>query len=100
MVKDEQMRQDVEEAIASQMPNTVAVPVYKMISNEELADINAVKKKLSEIGMEGALVLSVRNVDQKTTYYSSGMYPSAYYNFGGYYNYAWNYMYDPYGYQH
>ena len=98
MVKDQQMRQDVEEALASQMPNTVAVPVYKMISNEELADIEAVKKKLSERGMEGALVLSVRNVDQKTTYYSSGMYPSAYYNFGGYYNYAWNYMYDPYGY--
>ena len=98
MVKDQQMRQDVEEAIANQMPNTVAVPVYKMISNEELADIDAVKKKLSERGMEGALVLSVRNVDQKTTYYSSGMYPSAYYNFGGYYNYAWNYMYDPYGY--
>jgi hypothetical protein len=98
MVKDQQMRQDVEEAIASQMPNTVAVPVYKMISNEELADINAVKKKLSERGMEGALVLSVRNVDQRTTYYSSGMYPSAYYSFGGYYNYAWNYMYDPYGY--
>jgi outer membrane lipoprotein SlyB len=98
MVKDQQMRQDVEETIASQMPNTVAVPVYKMISNEELADIDAVKKKLSERGMEGALVLSVRNVDQKTTYYSSGMYPSAYYNFGGYYNYAWNYMYDPYGY--
>jgi len=98
MVKDQQMRQDIEEALASQMPNTVAVPVYKMISNEELADIDAVKKKLSERGMEGALVLSVRNVDQKTTYYSSGMYPSAYYNFGGYYNYAWNYMYDPYGY--
>jgi hypothetical protein len=98
MVKDPDMRMDVEEALASQMPNTVAVPVYKMISNEELADINAVKQKLSERGMEGALVLSVRNVDQKTTYYSSGMYPSAYYNFGGYYNYAWNYMYDPYGY--
>jgi hypothetical protein len=98
MVKDQQMRQDVEEALASQMPNSVAVPVYKMISNEELADIKAVKQKLSERGMEGALVLSVRNVDQKTTYYSSGMYPSAYYNFGGYYNYAWNYMYDPYGY--
>jgi len=98
MVKDQQMKQDIEEALASQMPNTVAVPVYKMISNEELADIDAVKKKLSERGMEGALVLSVRNVDQKTTYYSSGMYPSAYYNFGGYYNYAWNYMYDPYGY--
>jgi hypothetical protein len=98
MVKNPDMRMDVEEALASQMPNTVAVPVYKMVSNEELADINAVKKKLSERGMEGALVFSVRNVDQKTTYYSSGMYPSAYYNFGGYYNYAWNYMYDPYGY--
>ena len=98
MVKNPDMRMDVEEALASQMPNTIAVPSYKMITKEELADINAVKQKLSERGMEGALVLSVRNVDQKTTYYSSGMYPSAYYSFGGYYNYAWNYMYDPYGY--
>jgi hypothetical protein len=98
MVKNPDMRMDVEESLVSQMPNTIAVPSYKMITNEELADINAVKKKLSERGMEGALVLSVRNVDQKTSYYSSGMYPSAYYSFGGYYNYAWNYMYDPYGY--
>jgi len=98
MVKNPDMRMDVEEALAVQMPNTIAVPSYKMITKEELADINAVKKKLSERGMEGALVLSVRNVDQKTSYYSSGMYPSAYYSFGGYYNYAWNYMYDPYGY--
>lgn len=98
MVKNPDMRMDVEEALASQMPNTIAVPSYKMITNEELADINAVKKKLSERGMEGALVLSVRNVNQQTSYYSSGMYPSSYYSFGGYYNYAWNYMYDPYGY--
>ena len=98
MVKNPDMRMDVEEALASQMPNTIAVPSYKMITNEELADINAVKQKLSERGMEGALVLSVRNVNQQTSYYSSGMYPSAYYSFGGYYNYAWNYMYDPYGY--
>jgi hypothetical protein len=98
MVKNPDMRMDVEEALAGQMPNTIAVPSYKMITKEELADINAVKKKLNERGMEGALVLSVRNVDEKTSYYSSGMYPSAYYSFGGYYNYAWNYMYDPYGY--
>jgi len=95
MVKDQQMRKDVEEAIAGQMVNTIAVPSYKMITNEELGDLDAVKKKLSERGMEGALVLSVRNVDKKTSYYSSGMYPSSYYTFGGYYNYAWNYMYDP-----
>ncbi len=98
MMKNPDMRMDVEEALASQMPNTIAVPSYKMVTNEELADINAVKQKLSERGMEGALVLSVRNVNQQTSYYSSGMYPSAYYSFGGYYNYAWNYMYDPYGY--
>ena len=95
MVKNPDMRRDVEEAIASQMPNTIAVPSYKMITNDELAEIDAVKQKLKERGMEGALVLSVRNVNQKTSYYSSGMYPSAYYTFGGYYNYAWNYMYDP-----
>ena len=98
MVKDQQMRIDVEEAIVSQMPNTIAVPSYKMITKEELAYINAVKQKLSERGMEGALVLSVRNVNQRTSYYSSGMYPSPYYSFGGYYNYAWNYMYDPFVY--
>lgn len=98
MVKDQQMRRDVEDAIASQMPNTIAVPAYKMVTNEELADIDAVKQKLKDRGMEGALVLSVKNVNQKTSYYSSGMYPSAYYTFGGYYNYARNYMYDPYVY--
>ncbi|MBP1682728.1 MAG: hypothetical protein H6Q27_291 [Ignavibacteriaceae bacterium] len=98
MVKSPDMRMDVEEALASQMPNTIAVPAYKMITNEELSDLNAVKQKLNERGMEGALVLSVRKVDENTSYYSSGMYPSAYYSFGGYYNYAWNYMYDPYMY--
>jgi len=98
MVKNPDMRMDVEESIASQMPNTIAVPSYKMITKDELADINAVKQKLNERGMEGALILSVRKVDEKTSYYSSGMYPSAYYSFGGYYNYAWNYMYDPYAY--
>lgn len=98
MVKNSDMRRDVEESIASQMPNTIAVPSYKMITNEELADLNAVKQKLNERGMEGALILSVRDVNQKTSYYSSGMYPSAYYSFGGYYNYAWNYMYDPFAY--
>jgi hypothetical protein len=98
MVKDQEMRRDVEEAIAGQIVNTIAVPSYKMITKEELEDINAVKQKLNERGMEGALILSVRKVDEKTSYYSSGMYPSAYYSFGGYYNYAWNYMYDPYGY--
>jgi hypothetical protein len=98
MVKEDQIRRDIEETIVSQMPNIVAVPAYKMITKEELADLDAVKKKLSERGMEGALVLSVRKVDEKTSYYSSGMYPSAYYSFGGYYNYAWNYIYDPYMY--
>lgn len=95
MVKDWQMRKDVEEAIASQMVNTIAVPSYRMITNDELSDLNAVKKKLSERGMEGALVLSVRNVNQNTSYFSPGIYPPTYYSFGGYYNYAWNYMYDP-----
>ena len=98
MMKNPDMRMDVEEALASQMPNTIAVPSYKMITNEELADLNTVKQKLNERGMEGALVLSVRKVNEKTSYYSSGMYPSSYYTFGGYYNYAWNYMYDPYMY--
>ena len=96
MVKNPDMRRNTEDMIASQMPNTVAVPAYKLVTNEELADIEAVKQKLRERAIEGVLVLSVKNVEQQTSYYSSGMYPSAYYSFGGYYNYAWNYMYDPY----
>jgi hypothetical protein len=96
MVKNPDMRMDVEEALASQMPNTIAVPSYKMVTNEQLADLNTVKQRLNERGMQGALLLRVKKIDEKTSYYSSGMYPSAYYSFGGYYNYAWNYMYDPY----
>ena len=96
MVKNPDMRRNTEETIASQMPNTVAIPAYKLVTDEELSDVAKVKQKLKERAIEGALVLSVRNVNQKTSYYSSGLYPSSYYNFGGYYNYAWNYMYDPY----
>lgn len=96
MVKNPDMRRNTEEMIASQMPNTVAIPAYQLVTAEDLADINVVKQKLKERAIEGALVLAVRNVEQQTSYYSSGMYPSSYYSFGGYYNYAWNYMYDPY----
>ena len=98
MVKNPDMRRNTEEMIASQMPNTVAIPAYKLVTDEDLADINVVKQKLKDRAIEGALVLAVRNVEQQTSYYSSGMYPSSYYSFGGYYNYAWNYMYDPYMY--
>lgn len=98
MVKNPDMRNDVEETIAGQMPNTVAIPAYKLVTNDDFSDISVVKQKLKDRAIEGALILSIKNVDQKSTYYSSGLYPSAYYNFGGYYNYAWNYMYDPYMY--
>ena len=98
MVKNPDMRRNTEETIASQMPNTVAIPSYNLVTNEDLADISIVKQKLKERAIEGALVLSIRSVEQQTSYYSSGMYPSSYYSFGGYYNYAWNYMYDPYMY--
>jgi len=70
MVKNPDMRRNTEEAIASQMPNTVAIPAYKLVSDEDLSDITKVKLKLKERAIEGALVLSVRNVDQKTSYYS------------------------------
>lgn len=46
LVKDQQMRTDVEEAIASQMPNTIAVPSHKMITKEELADLKCCKTKV------------------------------------------------------
>lgn len=36
MVKDQELRRDVEEAIASQMVNTIVVPSYKLISNDQL----------------------------------------------------------------
>ena len=96
MVKDQEMRRNVEDVIASQMVNTIAVPSYKLITNDQLGDIDKIKAAVTERGLEGVLILSVTNTEQRTTYSSYGMYPSAYYNFGGYYNYAWNYMYDPY----
>lgn len=46
MVKNPDMRMQTEETIASQMPNTIAVPAYKLVTNEELADISEVKKNL------------------------------------------------------
>lgn len=51
MLKNPEMRRDVEEVIASQMVNTIAVPSYKLISNDQLGDINTVKQVLTDRGM-------------------------------------------------
>jgi len=86
-------RKAIEDQIAGRMVNTIAVPSYKVVNDDDIGKLDVVKTKLVEQGFDGAVVLRLVNVENRESY-SPGIYPNYYYSFGGYYNYSFGYMYD------
>jgi hypothetical protein len=86
-------RRHIEEELSKKLVNTIAVPAYKIISEDDISNPDVIKSKLLKFGFDGALVLRLVDV-QKRESYSPGMYPTSYYSFGSYYGYAWGYMYN------
>jgi hypothetical protein len=86
-------RKAIEDQIAGRLVNTIAVPSYKVVNDDDIGKLDVVKAKLVEQGFDGALVLRLVDVEKRESY-SPGIYPSYYYSFGGYYNYSFGYMYD------
>jgi hypothetical protein len=85
-------RKYMEDAICARLVNTVAVPSYKIVDDNDMQKSDLVKTQLTEKGFDGALILRLIDVNEREAY-SPGVYPSYYYSFGGYYGYTWGYMY-------
>jgi hypothetical protein len=86
-------RKLIEEQLARRLVNTIAVPSYKVVSDDDISKPEVVKAKLAEQGFDGALILRLVDIEKRESY-SPGVYPSYYYSFGGFYGYSYGYMYN------
>jgi len=86
-------RKLIEEQLARRLVNTIAVPSYKVVSDDDISKPEVVKAKLVEQGFDGALILRLVDIEKRESY-SPGVYPSYYYSFGGFYGYSYGYMYN------
>jgi len=89
---DESTRRSIEERLASKF--THATPSYRVLPSMEGIDAATVRAKLREAGYDGALIMRVIDVSERTSYVS-GQYWGPSYGFGAYWNSAWAYPYDP-----
>ena len=97
VTKDGSTRRTVEDDIAQRISakrQVEAVPSYTILMESDLRNTELAKQIVRDAGFDGAVMLRVVGVDKETTYVP-GTYPSPYYNFWGYYDYAWPAVYDP-----
>jgi hypothetical protein len=97
LTKDGATRRTVEDDVVkriSERHQVEAVPSYTVLMESDLRNAEHAKQIVKEAGFDGAVALRVVGVDKEVNYVP-GTYPSPYYNFWGYYDYAWPAVYDP-----
>ena len=97
VTKDGATRRTVEDAIVKRITarrHVEAVPSYQVLLESDLRDKEHAKQLVEAAGFDGAVVMRIVGVDKEVNYVP-GTYPSPYYNFWGYYDYAWPAVYDP-----
>ena len=97
VTKDGATRRTVEDAVVKRIiarRHVEAVPSYTVLMDSDLRDKEHAKAIVEQAGFDGAVALRIVGVDKEVNYVP-GSYPSPYYNFWGYYDYAWPAVYDP-----
>ena len=88
VVPDEQLRETAEEAIVRNVEKVQAYPSYLVLHEGELKDVEKAKKRLLGDGYDGAIVLRLVGIEDKTDHVSAP-YPNYYHDYWNYYNAAW-----------
>jgi hypothetical protein len=97
VTKDGSTRRTVEDAVVKRMAarrHVEAVPSYTLLMDSDLQNKEHAHQLIEEAGFDGAVAMRIVGVDKEVNYVP-GTYPSPYYNFWGYYDYAWPAVYDP-----
>jgi hypothetical protein len=94
IIKDEEIRRTVEDNLAAQAKKDNAFQSYNILVEADLRDKEQAKRKIQEMGFDGAVVMRPLSVKDRVTYVS-GSYPAYYGSFWGYYGYAWPTLYMP-----
>jgi len=97
VTKDGSTRRTVEDAVVKRITarrHVEAVPSYTVLMDSDLQNKDRAHQIVADAGFDGAVAMRIVGVDKETNYVP-GSYPSPYYNFWGYYDYAWPAVYDP-----
>ena len=94
VIKDPTTRQLVEDAMAARARKGNAFPSYSILQGAELRDKEQAKRKILQMGFDGAVVMRPLGVEDRV-HYVQGSYPPYYGSFWGYYGYAWPSLYVP-----
>lgn len=88
--QDPVLRRSAEDALVANIKRTTAVPAYAIVPEWEGGDLDKIKSKLQQAGIDGVVVMRVASVDKEQTWV-----PGSYSSFGGYWGYAYPMAYDP-----
>lgn len=92
MSNDHVLRRIAEDEFVSRLPKgTEGVAGYKLISADDRENVDKVKAILEEAEVDGATVFRLVGDDTELQYNRG----TVYYNFWGYYGWAWPVVYDP-----
>jgi hypothetical protein len=94
IIKDETTRQMVEDAMAARVKKDNAFPSYNILQEAELRDKELAKRKILQMGFDGAVLMRPLRVEDRVNYVP-GSYPPYYGSFWGYYGWAWPAVYTP-----
>lgn len=83
-----------EDALASEIERTRVVPAYTLLTREDRADVDRLRRVLEANGIDGAITLHLVGVEEEETYVpgTTRVYPMGYY---GYYGTVGSVVYDP-----
>lgn len=91
MSQDQILRRIAEDEFVDRLPDNVGVASYSLIPESDLEDVEKIKKRLKDSGIDGAAVFRLVGEDYQLQYTPGGMYTSFY----GYYGWAWPMVYSP-----
>lgn len=93
--QDPGLRRAMEREMAVDIPNSV--PAHAVFSDEEVRDLERVRKRVREEGFDSAVIMRLVSVDREVTYVPGRIYavPSYYHGFYGYWGYGWRSVYEP-----
>jgi hypothetical protein len=97
VTSDEGKRRAAEDILAADLNARGAhgIASYTLVPNAQRGDVDAVKAKLKQAGVQGVVVMRIVGKDQQITYTPGYVAPAYYGGFGPYWGYGWREVYAP-----
>jgi hypothetical protein len=89
------IQRSAEARLVENIKRAEAVPAHRFLVKEDLKDLEKLKAKVREQGIDGAIVLRLVAVDEQEQYVPGRYVTDPSYSFWGYYGYYWPRVYEP-----